>query len=273
MNDNLPKGNPVYDAEADTPVKLSQTDAQEAMNAIAGLNDAILFLYEKLKTGHVSRSDVKTHLGLLRHTFNDLNRLLDGDMFLNDKLEETTALLRQANQELHALRQTTGLRVTAREGSAFIQSMSRAVVTWYELCGFRYASQETNTWNIRLDFSSEIKLCRDGLDVGAIRSGMKDLAETARSVTKYQFGDLSGYDLRKEDYHMELLDTDNNRTRLRNLFKSVFPNSQVTDFRSMLDRGIYLLRISVNIPYEDIEAWLLSTGFLDEKPRGQEEQK
>lgn len=273
MDNTLSKGNPIYDAAADTPVRLSETDMREAMDSVAGLDDSIRFLYEKLRTGCVLRSDVKTHLGLLRHTFNDLNRLLDGGSFLDAKLEETTAMLRQANQELHALRQATGLRITAKEGSAFIQAMSRAVTTWYELCGFRYASQTTCAWNITLDFSSEVKLCRDGLDTGSVRSGIKELAGTAGSVTKYQFGDCSGYDLRKEDYHMELLDTDNNRTRLRNLFGNAFPNSQVTDFRSMLDRGIYLLRVSVNIPYEDIEAWLLSTGFLDGKPHAQEEQK
>ena len=81
-----------------------------------------------------------------------------------------------------------------------------------------------------------------------------------RSVNKYCMNDItpislqSDLDLDKNLSHYDLLDTDQNRLKIRKLFHTSFPQSNLLTFIcSENDQNKYVLEFSVYISYEDLE--------------------
>lgn len=252
---------PLQDATVDGPVDLTPENTEKAAKAMADMMHSLQFFYERLKSGTLHRADVKTHIGLLRYGFNDLNELLDGGQFLSEKLEETIAMLREANGKIKLLESQSGANVTAINGQAFINYMQDALTTWYELSGFHFGSSSISVRGITLDMSDELEDEYTGEERCNMSLGRKDIAIKVAHRTPWQFG--SGYDIHTDGLRMSLLDTDNNRKRLMNLFASVFPDSHIYGFTSRSNRNLYMLRVNVFVPFTDIERWLNGT----EKPK------
>lgn len=259
MNETKPTipPDPLHDATMDGPVELTPENTEKAAKCVAKTISALEFFYERIKSGTLHKADVKTHISLLRYEFNDLNELLDGGQFLSEKLEETMAMLREANKQIKLLETQSGSNVTSVNGQAFIKYMHDAITTWYELSGFHYGSSTTNIRGINLEMSEELEDEYAGSERCNMSLGRKDIAEKVVSWTPWQFG--SGYDVQTDGLRMSLLDTDNNRTRLKALFTSVFPDSHIYEFKSYCDRNLYMLRTNVFIPFTDIERWLNKT--------------
>ncbi len=142
---------------------------------------------------------------------------------------------------------------------AALQHAQELFETWYTLSGFHYASLSYSPWQMMAEFSSEITQFRKSDDRTDWCHRQKDLAAKAEPVTPYLFqespvlGDT--YDVRTETYHKELLDTDNNRNKLKQLFHGTFPGSRIWKFESHNDNNDFLLRFTVYIPYSGIWAW------------------
>lgn len=255
-NEKLPP-DPLQDATMDGPVSLTPENTEKAAKTMTDIIHSLQFFHEMLKSGTLYKADVKTHIGMLRYGFNDLNELLDGGQFLSEKLEETVTLLQKANRKIKLLESQSGANVTAVNGQTFIKHMEDALATWYELSGFHFGSSSINVRGITLDMSDELEHKYPDEERCDVSFGRKDIATKIAHRTPYRFG--SGYDIHTDGLRMSLLDTDNNRKRLKDLFTSVFPNSHICGFAPRSNKNLYMLRVNVFVPFTDIERWMNGT--------------
>lgn len=86
----------------------------------------------------------------------------------------------------------------------------------------------------------------------SIRLGDKQIAKLMNDITPISL--QSDLDLDKNLSHYDLLDTDQNRLKIRKLFHTSFPQSNLLTFNcSENDQNKYVLEFSVYISYEDLE--------------------
>lgn len=137
--------------------------------------------------------------------------------------------------------------VTAANLSNTLKIYRNLFITWYELSGFHFADIEKYlTHGMIFRFSSAIK------QSVSIRLGDKQIAKLMNDITPINL--QSDLDLDKNLSHYDLLDTDQNRLKIRKLFHTSFPQSNLLTFNcSENDQNKYVLEFSVYISYEDLE--------------------
>lgn len=137
--------------------------------------------------------------------------------------------------------------VTAAELTNALKIYQNLFITWYEMYGFHFADIEKFlTHGMIFRFSSAIK------QTVSIRLGDMQLAKLMGEITQISL--QSDWDLDKNLSHYDLLDTDQNRLKIRKLFHNSFPQSNLLTFSSSEnDQNKYVLEFSVYISYEDLQ--------------------
>ena len=137
--------------------------------------------------------------------------------------------------------------VTVAKLSNTLKIYRNLFITWYEMYGFHFADIEKYlTHGMIFRFSSAIK------QSVSIRLGDKQIAKLMNDITPISL--QSDLDLDKNLSHYDLLDTDQNRLKIRKLFHTSFPQSNLLTFIcSENDQNKYVLEFSVYISYEDLE--------------------
>lgn len=240
---------PIMHSNVDGMVTLTEEQAKQARTVIAKIRDSLSFFDACIASNKLMKSDIKTHMGLLRYAFDDLSGVVDNGETLSKELEETQALCRAANQRCRELETQLGKGISADSITAGLKRLIDLFEAWYELAGFHYASIEVNSYGVLLcDFSSEIEL-------DAPRHG-SPYHEALRNKVPYLFGDAETqrFDLHKETFRANLLDTDNNKALLARVFKSWFPRSRIYGYNVRSDSDNYYLSIQVRVSFADIEA-------------------
>lgn len=247
---------PMHNAAKDGPINMTPEEENLLRKTLRDLNGSVAFLYELSQSRTLQKSDALTHLSLLRHVYEDLSKQLQCESYLSDELEFARKQLREANQEIRALKETVGNATTAEAGEAFLSNMERTLTTWYVTAGFHYAHTEIYPHGLSLDFSNELEPDERYGDDQRPPMASETLYKPMRRVVQYQFGENSGYRTVSDGSRIYLLDCDVNRSNLKALFADYFPNSNLNGFESRRERGQYILSPKIHIAFTDIKAIL-----------------
>lgn len=240
-----------------TKLELTPENESQAANAVANVVSLMSYTKDRLNQANLTGSDADVILANLSYYFKDLDAALGNRQVLSKELDETRALLRQANNELYELKSENGRNTSARQVIDGLKFLEDLFDTWYSLCGFHYGSVSYSRYGLLVEFSSDVEKAetKDELIQG-LTFGRKDLAKRYAFAVPYLFHeDCSEYDLFDDVYHANLLDTDKNRNLLKELFTKFFPNSSIHGFESYQDGDQYFLRTKVFVPFEDLDAW------------------
>lgn len=240
-----------------TKLELTPENESQAANAVANIVSLMSYTKDRLNQANLTGGDADVILANLSYYFKDLDTALGNRQILSKKLDETRALLRQANNELYELKSENGRNTSARQVIDGLKFLEDLFDTWYSLCGFHYGSVSYSRYGLLVEFSSDVEKAetKDELIQG-LTFGRKDLAKRYAFTVPYLFHkDCSEYDLFDDVYHANLLDTDRNRNLLKELFTKFFPEANIHGFESYQDGDQYFLRTKVFVPFEDLDAW------------------
>lgn len=234
-----------------TQLSLSADDIKKAQKIIKDTVFSISFLSQRLTDG-ADMNDVHTHMSLLEHSIRDLSPLLHYDSVLAEEAEKRYAEIRTLNQKVRELENQRGREVTAEAVSAALRGYENDFSAWYEAHGFRYANTSYTAYGLRADFSSELNHTRrDSLTTS------KELFKVLEASVPF-ITESHDWDIYRDHYHSEVLDTDRNRKNFVELFKNSFPDARILSFSSRVnDFDSFSLRCEVNVPYTDIQRMTL----------------
>ena len=259
------KTNPNLNAKADGPLNLSDEEQAEAIKTIENMRRSLDFFALLLQNSHIQKSDANTFLGLMYYGFHNLNRITCAGQFLDSRLNQAKAELREANKAIAQMRDEAGKQITATAGEGFLALMIDALTTWYIMSGFSYATEDLLPHGIRLKFASEVRAPETDSERIANPRNKEEIAVLTLPTTHHLFTEKSGYDVHWDGKRGSLLDTDNNRELLKALIPSTFSGARVNGFTSYQDRNIYLLKLDFFVPYTVIECWLKQIGFFNDR--------
>lgn len=195
-------------------------------------------------------NDVHTHMGLFESYFAELSSLVKYDGVLKAEQEKRYAKTRKANQEIRRLKEMMGKGITAEGVGERLHLYDDVIELFCGACGFHYARHEkTNYWGSEYTFHEELEYEQsDG------HSRKKEWVDAFCNAYPLLSGEDTRFDLWRDTYHAELLDTDNNRRLMEDFMTEVFPNSSFYEFRSHHnDAKTYSLEFRIHIPLKDIE--------------------
>ena len=120
---------------------------------------------------------------------------------------------------------------------------------WYSSLGFRYASQEKITQRMFLYTVTQ--------ELGKEPSCSCVPKEFRKYMDEWGIVPINkreDWDIFEDQFHDELLDTDQNRKNLENLYEKYLPGFRIWKFESHRnDYGHFVLRHTVYVPFEAIE--------------------
>ncbi len=231
----------------------SAEQAAAAAKKIDEFLSHMLFLKELLMMGTCSPSSVDTHLSLARYNYDDLAQMLGAPAHLDGKLNEVTAMLREANGRIRDLEQSMGEAVPPEAAIEGYKAVCNAFESWYALSGFDYASCQYGPHGITADFSDELSLEKSAQSRVFGYHGDKELKFAVSDYVPLL--DQASIDARVDGTRMELLDTDGNRRYIREVFAAAFPGSRICKFSSIRDGEDYLLKFEAFVGYQDVINW------------------
>lgn len=228
-----------------TPEEQKQTD-----KLVANMIDSLSFFRIRLND-RPNMNDVHTHMSLFESYFTKLAPLVKYDSILTTEREKRFAEIKAANTEIHRLNQMLGNGISPESISAKLRDYDNIIRLWYGALGFQYASLKQYTpYGITYEFNAELQYYPDD---GC--SGQKEWKNLFFQAFTIITSDDTTWDIWRDTYHAELLDTDKNRQKISALLQENFPNHNIHEFRSRRnDAGSFSMRFTVNIPYTDIEA-------------------
>lgn len=244
---------PLTNALEDTPVIMSDTDKDTLLTHIINILSQTNHLRTLINEDMLRKSDANTLLYLTHNDLNHMDDILTEGRYKDAEIARLTNMLQESNNERNELRQELGQSAKAHTITYGLRHYMNALYAWLELTGFHYASMRFEMMGITCDISHDIDHKLD--DPRNITFGDKALAAKAASRTPYRFDEHTRFDLYRDSFHDELLDTDNNREQLKQLFRTVFPESRLQGFSVRFDRELALLRTYVYVPYADIQKW------------------
>ena len=238
---------PIYNNN--NPLNVSKDEITQAKKIISDMIGNLSFFAQRLEE-KPNMNDVHTHMGLLESYYEELSKLVDYNSVLTEELDNRYVELRNANREIFRLKELLGKEVTAAGVSSKLREYDNIVRCFYGALGFRYASLEKYTsFGMLWEFHPELQYSPDD---GS--SGKKELASLFQDHFAIITDENTDWDIYRDTYHAELLDTDQNKARVLNMTKIYFPNSCISEFKSRRnDFGSYSLKFVANISYEDIE--------------------
>lgn len=236
------------------PLNLNASDIRKANNLLKNAIDSLQFFYVRLND-NPTMTDVHTHMGLFEHYHTELSDIVNYDSVLKEEQEKRHIALRKANMEIHRLNQLLGNGISPEGISTKLKDYDNAIRNWYGAHGFQYARlKEYTAYGIIYEFNDELQYEPDN---GC--SSRKEWTETFTKAYELIAKDNTVFDIYRDTYHAELLDTDKNKKLITDLITKSFPEAQIREFRSrMNDFDSYSLRFTVYLPYSDIHNMITS---------------
>lgn len=237
-----------------TPLDLHPVDIEKADNLLRDIVDNLQFFRIRLQE-NPTMIDSHTHMGLFEHKLTELAPIVKYDSVLKEEQEKRYAEIRNANMEIRRLNMLLGNGISPEGISAKLRDYDNAIRNWYGAHGFQYASlKEYTAYGIIYEFNDELQYEPDN---GC--SNRKEWTETFTKTYKLIAKDNTIFDIYRDTYHAELLDTDKNKKLITDLITKSFPEAQIREFRSrMNDFNSYSLRFTVYLPYSDIHNMITS---------------
>lgn len=239
---------PVYNNP--NPIPSTPEQIKEARKLVTEMIDNLDFLRTRL-SDRPTYNDIHTHLGLLEYQLTDLGKLTDYTSVLIKEKASRNKQLREANQTIHALEQKLGTGITPQDVSSKLREYENLLHAFTESLGIEYLRTECFTsFGIRCEITPKCHetVCEDQI------SRKEHLAWMVKHFQPIAVPDTA-YDIQRDTYHCELLDTDNNRNRLTRQILETLPNTTIYGFESRKnDYESFSLTMKCQIYYTDIEA-------------------
>lgn len=194
----------------------------------------------------------RTCMVLIESYFMELSKIVQYDSTLKEKNKELRVRIKELNKENQRLTQLIGSGITSDGVSSKLSVYDDIVRLWYGALGMQYASLEKYTdYGIVYDFSHLLHyVAVDGC------SGRKQWLDIFKAAFPIVIADQTDtYDIYRDTYQAELLDTDKNRRAIEELFKEYFPSYKIYGFHSRRnDYDSYSLQFEIMLTYNDIDA-------------------
>lgn len=238
---------PVYKNK--TLLDLSKDEHDKIDDLISKIVASMQFFYQRLHE-NPTMEDTWTHMGLFESYFKDLSPLVKYDSIMVTERENRFKEIREKNEKIRQLQSMLGKEITAEGVTAKLREYDDIVRLFYGSLGFEYASLESyNTNGIVYRFTPNLF---DEPDDGT--SSLKQYTPNFQKAFNPIIGDNTEYDVYKDTYHSELLDTDKNRKLIQKLMTDTFPDSLIRKWESRLnDFDSYSMSFTIFIPYNDID--------------------
>lgn len=232
-----------------TPIVLSDEQNAQTQKCIDNIFHSLSFFKVRLND-RPNKTDVHTHMQLLESYYKELASLVSYDSVLTDELNMRNAALREANSKIEQLTAQLGSELSPQAVTGALRHYDKIISLFYGAIGLHYASlQKFTQVGIIYEFDSDMDL-----EPTTGYTSDKELSKQFQSKLPFLTTETSGLDIHFDTYHASLLDTDNNRKHMIDLFRQYFPDIVFTEFHSRKnDYDSFSLRFTVHIPYVNIE--------------------
>lgn len=212
-----------------TPLVLTSEEKSKISKKLGEIVHALSFFKEVALTRDGEVGDVETALGCAEGYFKELSQLTGYSGIIAKEVEERHAEIRAKNVEIRKLKDQLGkTEITGEVLGNIIRRMEDGIRRWGKRESFHF-STDFNFGPHAIHFT----LCCGELDKPS------DNPYEHTSDMKIE----EGWDIVKDRFHDELLDTPNNRARLEAILTRDFKNCKVFKYESWKsDSGNWLIR-------------------------------
>ena len=241
----------VENHSSDEPLLLDADATAVTLKHIASAVDALGYLHELVSKGTATVSTRHNALGIARYNFKDLEKILGAKDDLKQHEELDRSLLRQANMEVHRLREELGKGVTIEAIGNKLYQLDRTIYNWWQNLGFSYSSATLAPHSQGAAFKVQFSI-----NIDRHISSYTDKPVTARANRDAKMAALGEQlEVAYEGSEPHVVDNENNRAWVTRTLKGRFPTCRIWKWESIsvyrLD--VFQLRhVEVNIDITDI---------------------
>ena len=225
------------------PINITKEETENSLSLISQLISSLNFFAVRLKD-RPTYNDVATHMGLFESYFSELCKHVPYDSVLQTERENRYKELREANARIEQLQKSAADQVNGETIQAKLSQYADIFTCIYETIGIHYCSlKEITRWGFIYETGDEIQY-----------ESIQHLSHTRLSkMPKHILTSHPELDIVKDTYHANILDTDNNKKILTNIFTTWFPGFHVHKFTSHRDSDHFNLRMEISIPFTDLD--------------------
>lgn len=236
---------------SDEPLLIDADTTAVSLEAIKETIGALSFLHDVVHNGTATVGIRHNTLSLSKAYLERLEGYLGAkdDQKQEDELKNN--LLRQANTELHRIREEMGKGVTIEAIGLKLYQLEKTIYNWWQNQGFSYSKSQLNPnyrgANFLVEFSVRIERHISSMATKPVTAKARVAAKCETLGKKLELvydGDQSF-----------VIDNLNNRKWLTNLFKQRFPTCRILQWKSMscYKLDVFHIRdVEVNIDMTDV---------------------
>lgn len=227
-----------------------KTPIEKTISALQNMCSAAGLLYNSIRDEHtLTPEEAGIYISNLEFYVKDIAAYYNYDSVLAKQVTERYAELKKANNQIARLQKTIQeLDINSSIVSSKLKLYEDIARTFYEAAGFHYATVTFKETFLTLDMSAE-----HDYKAEPHLTSLKDMMYAVRKSMEDR--NLLGFETFPESSYREYVkDTRKNKQRIMDLYNTMLPGSYVTEFRQREERGNWMLRHEVNVPYAALEA-------------------
>ena len=223
-------------------------DKTAAKKILNDIHHSISFFSTLIDMDVTQISDAYTHLGLLESYITELSKLTGYDGMVAQENARRYAELRKAHERIRELESKIGSQMSGTSVSAGIRHWDNVFKAWYEACGWHYAKVEISPYNLiaHLYNDTELEQHRHISD----ETIYNQIAPNVPFIMTPEH-----FDMDQQRFLSRILDTERNKTYIKHIIKTFFPNAYISEFKSHCDNNMYYLEYDVVISLEELDSW------------------
>jgi len=234
------------------PLLIDADDRASSLESLNSIIGALSFLHELITKGTATVGTRHNTLGISRAELSQLEKFLGAKDDLKQEEELKKNLLRQANMEIHRLREEMGKGVTIEAIGSKLHQLDRTIYNWWQNLGFTYSSSKLQAHSRGASFQVEFSV---GVERHISSHESKPVTAKARVDAKRAALGAELEIIYKSD-EPYVVDNANNRAWLTNKFKERFPTCRIWKWESIsvhgLDDIFQIRHVEVSIDITDI---------------------
>jgi hypothetical protein len=234
----------------DTPLRLSGIEKENVIKKINEAISCLSYFKNTIQEDITIVTNVWTCLGLNESFHADLSKMVGYDSILAKEREERHKEIREKNEKIRRLIEQRGKEVTPEAIQGALNRYEDIFRAWFKNEGFHYASiQNLSAYGLIAELTSQMDY---------VKPSSSNDDEICNKIWKEDVGTEdkfnNGWNIYKDQYHGELLDTDNNKQLIKELLLENFPNARIYKFSGRKnDHGSFSLCTEVYISYLDLD--------------------
>ena len=207
---------------------------EKAIGVLSNLIHSLNFFTHSLSLPDANRTDAWTHMGLVEAAFKELTPYVDYDIIKAQQDDDRLAEVRTLNQKVRNLEAQIGADITPSSVGMSMRECESIIETYCRRLGFRHTPLTYTPWGITGEF-------------------YEDLHYPRNSTQKLNFVN-AGFDIERDRYHANLLQTDKNVKMLQQMHSKLTPGARVTNFKSRkTDDGNWALQHTVYWSWQNVQ--------------------